>query len=397
MNKKVIILSIIGNIILTGLFFSMMLSLDSIGVPIFDVEIKILDVTPDDITIQAVINISNINSYDISIEDLKIVSYNIHGEKIGVISFPSETIYAFRRSSLTSAETFSIDEIGTIRNEVSGKIDLSILGLFKKILPLHFFVTTDIPESLQTFSTPMVSTYFNIQGFNETGVNLIGEISIKNLEDFEISVSNISINLADNMNVSFGHIEIEDGVIPPRGSMTIPIQGFIEYSAMDKGTKNITVQGLSKIKVAGVSISIPFNIETKVNMPSLADVFFNNSFGGLSLDGDVRFTLKGMRATVDLGIINPTPITFYLTNISWIMWRVDGNMKREVGYDVMDNYTIPPQDTTWIKTDILIPYEQLIPRDGEHLLPDSFEITYRGLVSIKGSNQYLPIFLTGSI
>ncbi len=248
-------------------------------------------------------------------------------------------------------------------------------------------------ESIQNLSSPIVSSSFSIQGFNETGAQFTGKINFENKDDFEISIYNVSIHFINSM----GYISVENGVIPPKGSLTIPVNGFIGYDIIDEGIENITIHGLYKIRVGGISIVIPFNVETKMEMPSLAEIFFNNSSGGITLNGDIKFILKGMLATVELGITNPTSINFYLTNISWIMWRVDGDIRREIGSGTMEDCDIPLREDTWIKTDIIIPYKQLIPRKGEHLLPDSFEITFKGFVSIKGSNQYLPIFLTGSI
>ncbi len=143
-DERVTVLLIVGNTVFAGLFFFTIYSLGSIDVPIFDIKIKILEVTPDDITFQAVFNISNTNSYDLSIEDLKVVSYNIDGKRLGSIDFPSKIVKGFERASLISIEKFSIDSIETIRNEVSGRIGFSIFGLFKKILPIHFFIATRV-------------------------------------------------------------------------------------------------------------------------------------------------------------------------------------------------------------------------------------------------------------
>lgn len=392
-DNRGISLLIVGNIVFAGLFFFTIYSLESLDVPIFDIKIKVLEVTSEDVTLQAIVNVSNTNSYDLFIEDLKVVSYNIKGERLGTIDFPSKIVKSFERTSLISIEKFSIDSIGTIKNEVFGRFGFSIFSLFKKILPIHFFITTVIPESIQNLSLPMVSSSFSIQDFNDAGIQFTGEINFDNQDNFEISIYNISIHLINGI----GQISVENGIIPPKGSLTIPVNGYIGYDIMDEGIENIIIHGLYKIRVAGVSVVIPFNIETKMEMPSLAEIFFNNSSGGITLNGDIKFILKGMLATVELGITNPTSINFYLTNISWIMWRVDGDIKREIGSGTTDNCDILPREDTWIKTDIVIPYKQLLPRMGEHLLPDSFEITFKGLISIKGSNQYLPIFLTGSI
>ena len=395
MNSRISVLLIVGNLIFAGFFFFTIISLNSLEVPIFDVDIKVLDFTPDNIKIQAIFNISNPNSEGITIHNLTVTVYDSDGNEIGVMCFPDAAIQGFKESSLLSAEEFSIEDIGMIRSEISGRFCFSVFNFFTKNMPIHIHVTTIIPDYIQILTLPVFSSSFRIQGFNETGIQFTGLLNIENSNKFEIFISNLTVYLANN--VSLDYINLSGGIIHPKGFLTIPIQGVIDYKMIDKGSVDLVLKGVSRIRAAGMSFTMPFHAETEIEVPSLANILFNNFSGGLSMNEDIKFTLKGVLATVRLGITNPTSLTFSLTNISWIMFRKDGDIKRVVGSDVVDSYIILPKHETWVTADILIPYSRLFPESGEHLLPDSLEVTFKGLASIQGSNQYVPIFLTGSI
>ncbi len=397
-HRLLLIILLTCNILSISLLISIIINLDNIKVPQLDVDVEILDVSTYNLTVKTTLRVVNPNTIDLVIRDLKVTFYDVEGSRLGSLIFPSKTIHSISSSMLASIESFSLynGNLTPIRGIVSGDIVFSIFFL-TKTLPIVFSINLSI-DRLLSITTPSLSTQVEVKKITDKGIEFTGFIEVENPNSFRLKLSNLSLFINKTSSEPVGWFSIEDKIIPSNTITTIPFQGMIEYEAIDEGGLEFLIKGSSILQVAGASLNMPVSTKILLNVPSLADALLHNSSGGFSMEGYLKFTLGGLKVTVKLGVTNPTPLTFSLTNISWEMLRVDGEMVRKLGEGVMEDNIISPRGETWLTMDIIIPYRDLLPRGSEeHLLSYMLEVTFKGLISIKGSTQYLPVFITGTI
>ena len=392
MKKLIIILVValfIGEIIIGSL---LLFDVQLIKTPKTTINIDLVEITPEQVLVRTTLNFTNPNPFTLLIQNLHINTITENGEKIIDEEIASGNIPANGNKLFTSEMTiaFQDDIPNQLYSTFSGTIGIQILGIIQKTLPLEVTIVTNVTEALQNLVIPVVHLQAKINTITENGVNFTGTVDVDNPNPFELTVENISLIITTDTGTQVGTFSVRNGLVPAKGVKQFTASGDLLFIVLNAKTVNITLQGTASAHVAGAKKTLPIHAEALITVPWLSDLLVSENPIELSLKGELKLTLRGLRANVSLNIYNPYVIELVAYDLECSLYRVDHDVETLLGNTKLQNCTVQADDANCLSGIIQVPYRTLL-FSGRRIFPDWFELRLQGNFSFEGIDQSLPL------
>jgi len=394
----VIILSVLIFInVIVGAF--LFLDIQILKAPLINADIDPIELTSDQILLEARIHVTNPNPFDISVENFKVVSTTNNGNEVGRFFIAGGTIPSNSNKTFTATDQigFSGQDYTLIKNTITLDIGITILGIIKKTIPFEMTVNASLANITNTIQAPVMHLQATIDDITRDGVHFSGTLDAYNPNSFGIFIENLSLKMQTEKNVDVGTVNLTGGILKPEGSLTIDVNGTLLFKALDAQKILVNLSGQAGILAAGIKKSIPFSVDIQFLVPDPITLLSLNETFNFILSGNFKLRAQGILCTIEFTIYNPSKIPLDARNLICTIFRFDDNKTRLLGTQNMSPCTVEPKNKVCVSTQILLPYSTFLFSGTHRILPDWFILTIKGNFSISGVNRSLPFAITGNL
>jgi LEA14-like dessication related protein len=398
--KKILVI-IVSALILINVLVGAFLFLDIqiLKAPVIHADINLIELTPDQILLEAQINVTNPNPFDISVENFKVVSTTSDGYEIGQFFIAGGNIPPNKEKTFTAQDElgFSNHDFTLIKNTITVDIGISILGIIKKTIPFEMTVDASLTNITNTIAVPVIHLQATVDDITRDGVQFSGTLDAYNPNSFEIFIENLSLKMQTEKNVDVGIVNLTGGILKPKGSLSIDVKGTLLFKVLDAKQILVNLSGRAGIQAAGIKKSIPFSVDIQFIVPDPGTLLSLNDTFNFILSGDFKLRARGVLCTIEFTIYNPSKIPLDARNLICSIFRFDNNKTRLLGTQNMSPCTVEPKNEVCVSTQIRLPYSTFLFSGAHRILPDWFILTIKGNFSISGVNRSLPFAITGNL
>ena len=342
----------------------------------------------------------NPNSFDVSLEDFKVLSMTHDGDKIGELSIQGGTIYSDKTKTFGVTDDIKFKEnsdFKILQNRISGKIEVIFLGFIKKTIPIEVNLITSLDEIIDNIEIPDIDLEFSFDDLTDEGLEFTAGINIFNPNNIGITINELTLNAINDLNEKVGSFIISGGEIKPKDHSFFKSNGILLYRFIDTNKLILSLIGNASIKIAGMNKQVSLSTEMSVILPDIQEFIFQNENIIFYIPVQFKLTLNGILSNIGFKYYNPSNITLITRNINCSIHRVDDNTKSLLGVRKMEPCTIKPKDEVCVKTEILIPYIKYLRSGDWRLIPDWIVLTIEGDFAIAGTRQAFPISLNAYV
>jgi len=398
--KKILVI-IVSALILINVIVGAFLFLDIqiLKAPVIHADIYPIELTPDQILLEARINVTNPNPFDISVENFKVVSTTSDGYEIGQFFIAGGNIPPNKEKTFTAQDElrFSNHDFTLIKNTITVDIGITILGIIKKTIPFEMTVDASLTNITNTIAVPVIHLQATVDDITRDGVQFSGTLDAYNPNSFEIFIENLSLKMQTEKNVDVGIVNLTGGILKPEGSLSIDVKGTLLFKVLDAKQILVNLSGRAGIQAAGIKKSIPFSVDIQFIVPDPGTLLSLNDTFNFILSGDFKLRARGVLCTIEFTIYNPSKIPLDARNLICSIFRFDNNKTRLLGTQNMSPCTVEPKNEVCVSTQIRLPYSTFLFSGAHRILPDWFILTIKGNFSISGVNRSLPFAITGNL
>jgi hypothetical protein len=190
-------------------------------------------------------------------------------------------------------------------------------------------------------------------------------------------------------------LNVTGGTIPVKSSFILNGYGRIFIEALNAQTLLVNMSSIAGVKIAGINKSIPFSIDTRINIPRLDDILSLDAPTDAIIKSDMKATLRGFTADMTLEVSNPNRIGLIARDVIFSIYRAEGDEKELVGRSIIEEAEVGAEDTTEIPTQILLPYSKLFYSRGKGFLPDALLVLIRANITVPGVDTHIWIGVSG--
>jgi len=391
------IVLLIINIFIAAVIF---VDIQIIKAPKTEVFVNILEVTSEEILIETIIEMANPNSFELSFKDLKLKTLTKDDKIIGEINFKGGNIESDKSKNFYSKDKIYFQEKGDfsiIKNEISGKIDVSFLGFIKKTIPLEVSVSASVEEIINSIDIPEVNMELDFDNLTQEGIEFTAKVRFYNPTKIEFGIDELSIIAKTEENEEVGRLTIFGDIVNPEESSIFTSKGSLRYNAFDSNKIIFTLNGVARGKIGGLEKRINISTNADLKIPDITEFIFKNESIEFQIPVQFKFRLNGILSTVGFKMFNPSEIPLEGRNLVCKIFRLDGERKTLLGEKEMKSCIILPKNRVCVKTEILIPYLTYLFAGPLKLLPDWIILTIDGHFSIAGTRQEFPISLNAYV
>jgi LEA14-like dessication related protein len=396
--KKILVL-ILSTLILIDVIGGAFLFFDIqvVKAPIINVSIDPIELTPEQILLEARVTIANPNQFDVSVKNFKVVSTTKDGYEIGQFFIAGGNVPPNTNTTFIAQDRlgFSGHTYSLIKNTITADIGISVLGIIKKTVPFTMTVDVSLANITDTLVVPAIHMQATVDDITSEGVHFSGSIDAYNPNTFEISLENLSLEMKTEKNVAVGTVTLQGGVIKPTRSLKIEVNGTLLFKALDAERINANLSGIAGIRAAGITKALPFSTDVQLIVPDPATLLSLNGTFDFILSGDFKLRVRGALCNIEFTINNPSKIPLDARDLVCRLYRFDNNATRLLGQQNLTPCTIEPKNKVCLGAQILLPYSKFLFSGTRRILPDWFILTIDGNFSISGVNRSLPISITG--
>jgi len=401
-NKKQIftifsIILILVNLIVAVLIFY---DLQIIESPKTDVEIKVVEITENELILEIKMKMQNPNNFDVSIEDFKILSMTENGDEIGELDIEGGVISSDESKTFIATDKISFNENSDfikLNNKISGKIGVIFLGFIKKTIPIELNVITSLEEIINNIEIPDIDLEFIFEELTNDGLKFTAGVNILNENNIGITINDFTLYAINDFNEEVGSFKIKGGEIKPNDKSFFNTTGVLFYSFIDTQELILSLSGDASLKIAGMNKSISLSTEISVILPDIQEFIFQNENIKFYIPVQFKLTIRGIVANVGFKYYNPSNISLFTRNINCSIKRVDGEKITQIGIEQMESCIIDPKQEVCIETEILIPYVEYLKAGNWRLIPNWIVLTIEGDFSIAGTRQAFPLSLNAYV
>ena len=346
------------------------------------------------------IDISNRNSFDLILKDVKIISKTENGEDFFSYSFNGGFIPSNAKKSFNSKDDIKLqgDLPKVLVNTIIADFGVKFLGFIEKIIPVKAKIVLSIEDFIDNITIPKLKIHGGIKEITEEGLRLIAGIEISNPSNIELIVKDVFVKLNTEVGNSIGFINLEGGELEPQGKLNLDVSGIINYEALNSKSIIIDVSGEAMINIAGLSQSLNLSTLAVIDVPNLSDLLnLNNDSFDFSLLGEFKIRLRGLITIVHFRVFNPSNIPLEVKDIKCIIYGVTGENKKIIAEKEMTPCMVPSKNEVCISTELRISYLKLIFSGAGKIFPELFALRLEGNFAINGTNQIIPISINGYI
>jgi hypothetical protein len=394
--RNILIVLIIFNLIV-GAF--LILDIQAFESPRTSVQVNIVDVTSEEMILETIVNIENPNSFDLSVNNFKVVSNTEDGAEIGKIVIDGGDISPQETREFSSQDSFVLknENITVLKNKVTAKVGLKFFGILQKTIPLDIDIETSLKEVIEQIGQPDIKIQADLTEIYEKGLNFTTQIEIYNPTHLLYRVEEINFDIEKEDGTNVGNIVLYGDDIEPKKSITLVSDGTIFFDALDAKTLWLRLTGVAGLKIAGIYKSIDLSAEAAIIVPDVKDFVFGNESIDFQIPVQFKLTLNGILSNVGFNMYNPSNVSLVGTDLLCSIYRLDGEKQSLLGEKVMQACTLPPQKRVCVKTDITIPYRTFFSSGNGKILPDWIILSIEGDFHIAGTRQTVPISLNAFV
>jgi len=392
----ILIALIIFNLIIGSI---LILDIQAFTTPITKVEINIIDINSEELTLQTIVNIENTNNFDISIKNFEVISNTEDDKEIGRILINGGEIKANNNKTFTSQDNFILknENITVLKNFVNAKVSLNLFGLIKKTIPINITVLTSIENVINQIKQPNIKINSKLTEITENGLNFTTKIEVNNPTHFSYKVEEILIEIEKEDKTNVGEITIVGDIIEPKKTIILTSNGTITFNALDAEILWFKLTGIAGVKIAGIYKNVNIKANASLIIPDIKEFIFGNDPIEFKIPVQFKLKLKGISANIGFEMFNPSNFSLTGENLLCSFLRFDDNTSIILGTKKMEKCIISPHDKTCLKTNITIPYVKYLKLSKGRLRPNWFVIKIEGDFHIAGTQQAVPISLNAYI
>ena len=387
----VIILLIINVIVGSLLLFDIQI----LKSPKTKVTISLLEINPDEILLQTSIEISNSNPFDLIVNNLGVNTTIKNGSEVLNLHIDGGDIPSQGNRTFSSSDTIAFhgNFSDILLTTVKGTLGINILGFLKKTLPIEITVVTSLGDVLKSITAPVIHLESVIHQIVSDGIIFSGNVTVDNPNTIEMSAENITLVFTTENGTNIGNLVFSGGIIPAKGSSHFNVAGKVGFQVLNPEVLSIKLEGTIGVRAAGVTKKIPFSVDATILIPSLSDLLADKNPINLSLIGNLKLTVKGLRADVELKIYNPYVLAVTAQDLVCSLSRVDKNVSHMLGTTNMTSCLTEAGKTSCLDGQIIVPFTTLFFSGGRRLIPDYYQLTLQGNFSFVGIHHSLPLSL----
>ena len=392
-----LIVLLLANIIAAIFIFS---DIQVIKAPKTEVKLRIIDVTADKLTLQIDMEMQNPNSFEVSVEDFKIVSTTKNGDKIGEIEIDGGKISSDKTKTFTVTDDLQFQgdsDFKVLNNQITGKIGVKFLGFIKKTIPLELNLETNLEDITEDIEIPDIDLEFGFEELTDEGLEFSTGISIYNPNDIGITINELTLFAINDFNENVGNFQITGGDIKANNKSFFTSNGVLLYTLIDTTELTLRLNGNASVHIAGMDKSVELETEMTVTLPDMQEFIFQNENIKFYIPVQFKLTFNGILATVGFKYYNPSNVTLVTRNINCSIHRVDKDEKALLGIEPMESCIIDPKEEVCVKTQILIPYRDYLKAGNWRVLPDWIVLTIDTDLAIAGTRQAFPVSLNAYV
>ncbi len=363
------------------------------------VTVEIIEIDSEELVLQTKMDITNPNSFDLSVTNFKLVSKTADGIKIGEMSIDGGLVSAKNTKTFISEDKFSLEgqSFRILKNEITGRIGIKILGIIQKTIPVNIVVFTSLEKILDNLDIPVLNVETFFDDIYYKGLNFSASINVYNPTDFEYTIENLNLDLKTEENVDVGNITIFGDTISPKSSLTFSSKGTVSFNALDAKILYVNIKGIAGARIAGLYQKVELSTVTSVKIPNIQEFIFQNQTIDFYIPVQIKLTLKGILINLGFKFFNPSNIPLIANNLNCSVFRLDGEKFTLLGEKSMDPCELSPQNTVCVKTQVTIRYIKYLSTIVGKILPDWLVIKIKGDFSIAGTRQVFPITLNAYV
>jgi LEA14-like dessication related protein len=356
------------------------------------VEIKVKNITDDEIQIETIVRIKNPNVFDISIKNLKITTFTEDNFEIGILKLDGGDINSGDSKVFSSSDVFGFDghDFKRLRTKINTDIAVKILGFFEKSIPLDVTVLTNVEDVVNNLKAPVINFDVEFDDINKNGANFTAEISFFNPNSFQIYVDNLNLSM-ENSNVRTGFLSLKGNEIRSNGYLTITAEGDISYKTIDAGRLFLNLTGIAGVRIGGIEQDLDISAISTVDIPRISEFVFNGERIDFDLPVQFEFKALGVVSTVGFKIYNPSKIPLVGENLVCSIYRLDNGDKHLLSEKNMESCPIAPYQRVCVETELLVPYWRFFTSGSGQIVPDKLILGIDGDLSIANTSQNFPI------
>lgn len=392
-----VIILIIFNLLISGFFIFLIFTINA---PDFKAEIKIADLTSEEIKLDTLINISNENSFDLILKNIRIVSKTDDGDDFVSYTFNGGTVPSNAKKSFKSKDNIKLegDVPKVLVSTITAGVGVKFLGFIEKIIPVKAIIVLSIEDFINNISIPKIKIHGGVNEITEEGLRLVADVEISNPSNIELIVNDIFVKLKTEDDISVGSINLDGGILEPQGKLNLDVSGIVDYEALNSKSIIIDMSGKALINIAGLSQSLKISTLAVIYVPNLSELLnLNNDSFDFSLFGEFKIRLRGLITNVNFKIFNPSKIPLEAKDMKCIIYGVTGENKKIIAEKDMNPCVVLSKNEVCISTQIRVPYLKLLFSGTGRIFPEFFGIRMEGNFAINGTNQMIPISINGYI
>lgn len=397
-RKIVVILLVfillIINIIVSGLLF---FDIRLIEMPETTIDIDLIEIGTREIILQTSIEIYNPNSFEILVDNFKVITNTMKGDEIARINVEGGSISSKSKKIFESTDNIELKGQGfsTLTSKITGVVGVNFFGLIKKTLPISINIITSVGDVIEDVSAPIIHISGDFGEITQNGVDFTGTINVYNPNSFEMYIEDFAVEIETETGIIVGVLNVTGGTIPAKTSFILNGIGRILIEALNAKTLTINMSTVAGVKIAGINKSIPFFIDAHINIPRLDDILNLDAPTDAIIESDMKATLRGFTSNMTLEVNNPNKIGLIARDVIFSIYRVDGDETELVGRSIIEEAIVGAEDKTEIQTEILLPYLKLFFSRGKGFLPDALLVLIRANITVPGIDTHIWIGVSG--
>ena len=385
----VVVLFLIEIVVGSFLFYNIQI----IQTPKIKATLTVVKITPDETLIQTHLNITNSNPFDLVISNLVVNSTTQNGDNVLHVHLDGGVIPSNQKKVFTSNDTISFhgNLSDVLSSSIQAVIGFRILGFLEKTIPLDITVDVVVGDILNSFAAPQVHIESMVHEISTDGISFQGTVAVDNPNTFDISVENLSLLFENKTGTRIGSLTMMGGVISGIHTSVFPVSGKVGFEVLNPEELSIKIQGDAGIRVSGLKKIIPFFADISLSIPQLSDLLTSKNPINISLIGNLKLTMRGLRADIEFNIYNPYVIAIAAQDLVCLLSKVDRNKTVVIGETALTSCVTSTSSTSCLDGQIIVPYFKLLFTKGQHLIPQYYKLTLQGNFSFQGINQSLPL------
>ena len=367
----------------------------SLSTPYTEVEIKMVDISPDEMLLNVSVRVENPNIFPLTVRELKV---EVFGEKggMGEFSLPNRKIPSQKSRTFYGNYHFSSDNEVPEKLTViiNGKVGTNIVGI-KKLMMMKNRVNI-LLSPIQKISPPTINFQGGIEEINESGVILHYLVSIHNPNFYSLSCKNLFLSIKDeNGNIEILNTSLLKNLLIPSNE-TIETDGNIILPLEIMNFDNITthLKGKVGIKAGGIEKEMDIESVAKIKVPKIKELIKIPAFKTINKLENLEIVsnippIVDIKTNISIEINNQNAFTIEVEDIAISLYAVHLLNEEKIGEGFIAGKLISGNETkilsgTFSARIALVQFWPPIPKTELH-----FHVETK--IGTKKVNQKIPI------